>query len=156
MWNGIFLQQSHNSAHIPTTEINENLYLLSQSSTVWKVSKYGVFSGPHFPTFGQNTERYSISLRIQSEYGKKRTRKNSVFGHFSRSVRNIHKWITVLNDFHFLLIYFQCSSCCRKKIRCKNKWHWECSSNTFVGDTTRFHISSYFIQYPEVAYQRCS
>ena len=119
MWNSIFLQQSHNFAHILSAETNENLYLLSQSSTVWKVSKYGVFSGPHFPAFGQNTERYSISLRIQSEYGKKRTRKNSVFGHFSRSVRNIHKWITVLNDFHFLLIYFQCSSCCRKKIRCK-------------------------------------
>ena len=33
-----------------------------------------------------NTERYSVSLRIQSEYGKIRTRKNSVFGHFSRSV----------------------------------------------------------------------
>ena len=31
------------------------------------------------------TERYEISLRIQSECGKIRTRKNSVFGHFSRS-----------------------------------------------------------------------
>ena len=29
--------------------------------------------------------RYSISLRIQSEYRKIRTRNNSVFGHFSRS-----------------------------------------------------------------------
>ena len=31
-------------------------------------------SGPHFPTFGLNTERYAISLRIQSECGKIRTR----------------------------------------------------------------------------------
>ena len=35
--------------------------------------------------FGLNTERYWVSLRIQSECGKIRTRKNSVFGHFSRS-----------------------------------------------------------------------
>ena len=33
------------------------------------------FSGLHFPTFEVNMERYSISLRIQSEYGKIRTRK---------------------------------------------------------------------------------
>ena len=34
--------------------------------------KYGVFSGPHFPAFGLNTER--VSLRIQSECGKIRTK----------------------------------------------------------------------------------
>ena len=45
-----------------------------------------VKSGPHFPAFGLNTERYSVSLRIQSECWKIRTRKNSVFGHFSCSV----------------------------------------------------------------------
>ena len=47
--------------------------------TAWKVSKYWVFSGPYFLAYG-------VSLRIQSECGKIRTRKNSVFGHFSRSV----------------------------------------------------------------------
>ena len=31
-------------------------------------------SGPYFPAFGLNTERCSVSLRIQSEYGKMRTR----------------------------------------------------------------------------------
>ena len=40
------------------------------SNTAWKVSKYGVFSGPYFP-----------------ECGKICTRKNSVFGHFSCSVK---------------------------------------------------------------------
>ena len=40
---------------------------------------------PYFPVFGLNTEICSINLRIQSEYSKIRTRKNSVFGHFSRS-----------------------------------------------------------------------
>ena len=51
-----------------------------------KVSKYGVFSGLYFPVFGLNTERYSISLHIQSQCAKIRTRKNSVFGHFWRNV----------------------------------------------------------------------
>ena len=32
------------------------------------------YSGLHFPTFGLNMERYSLSLRIQSEYRKMRTR----------------------------------------------------------------------------------
>ena len=53
--------------------------------TAWKVSKYGAFSGPYFPAFGLNMERYEVSLRIQSECEKIRTRKNSVFRHFSRS-----------------------------------------------------------------------
>ena len=33
------------------------------------------FSGPYFPAFGLNTERYEVSLRIQPECGKIRTRK---------------------------------------------------------------------------------
>ena len=32
------------------------------------------YAGPHFPAFGLNTERYSVSLRIQSECGKMRPR----------------------------------------------------------------------------------
>ena len=27
---------------------------------VWKVSKYGVFSGPHFPVFGLNTRKHGV------------------------------------------------------------------------------------------------
>ena len=48
------------------------------------MSKYGVFSGPYFPSFGLDTEIYGVNLRIQSKYKKIRTRKNSVLGHFSR------------------------------------------------------------------------
>ena len=44
------------------------------------------FSGPYFPAFGLNTDRYFVSLRIQSECEKIRTRKNSVFEHLSRSL----------------------------------------------------------------------
>ena len=54
--------------------------------TAWKVAKYGVYPGPYFPAFGLNTEKYFVSFRIQSECGKIRTRKNSVFGQLSRSV----------------------------------------------------------------------
>ena len=32
------------------------------------------YSCPRFPTFGLNTERYGVSLRIQSECGKMQTR----------------------------------------------------------------------------------
>ena len=56
------------------------------------------FSSPYFPTFGLNTERYSISLRIQSECRKIRIRKNSVSGQFSRSVR---EWFDHSQIFNF-------------------------------------------------------
>ena len=50
------------------------------------MSKYGVLSSPYFPLFGLNMEIYGVNVRIQSEYRKIRTRNNSAFGHFSRSV----------------------------------------------------------------------
>ena len=46
---------------------------------VWKMYKYGVFSGPYFPAFRLNTKIYYIHY----EYRKIRIRKNSIFGHFS-------------------------------------------------------------------------
>ena len=57
----------------------------SAPTTAWKVSKYGVFSGSYFPVLGLNTEIYGANLRIQPEYGKIRTRKNTVFEYFSGS-----------------------------------------------------------------------
>ena len=35
-------------------------YNIRVVNTAWKVSKYGVISGPYFPTFGLNTERYFV------------------------------------------------------------------------------------------------
>ena len=58
---------------------------LKRIFTVWKVSKYRVFSGLYFPVFGLNADIYGVNLRIQSEYRKIRTRKNSVCGRFLRS-----------------------------------------------------------------------
>ena len=64
---------------------HNNIFFAHNSFTVWKVSKYWVFSGPYFPVFGLNTEIQGVNLRIHSEYRKMRTRQNSVFGYFSRS-----------------------------------------------------------------------
>ena len=33
---------------------------------VWKVSKYGVFSGPYFHAFWVNTERYVVVLSLNA------------------------------------------------------------------------------------------
>ena len=53
---------------------------------------------------------YSVSFRIQSEYGKKRTRKNSVFGYISRSqlllfIEEI--WLTSLSIWLWFKFLFQ-------------------------------------------------
>ena len=53
-----------------------NLLLIGK----WKMShlvknaRIRSYYGPHFPAFGLNMERYSVSLRIQSECGKIQTR----------------------------------------------------------------------------------
>ena len=60
-------------------------FFIRNSRTAWKVSKYGVMSGPYFPVIGLNTEIYEVNLRISSEYRKIRTGSNSVFRHFSRN-----------------------------------------------------------------------
>ena len=33
-----------------------------QSNTAWKVSKYGVVSGPYFPVFGLDTGKYGPEI----------------------------------------------------------------------------------------------
>ena len=63
-----------------STEILTFLVLMKR--TAWKLSKYGVISGPYFPVFRRNTEIYGANLPIQSGYSKIRVRNNSVFGHF--------------------------------------------------------------------------
>ena len=65
--------------------LTTEMFPVSRNIHCVKMSKYGVFSGPYFPAFGLNTERYFVSLRIQSKCGKIRTRKNSVLGYFSYS-----------------------------------------------------------------------
>ena len=78
--------------------------------TAWNVSKYEVFSGPYFPVFGLNTEICGVNLRIQFEYRKIRTRKNSVFGHVSRSVNEL-KWVR-----HVIVINYNLQKGCEIEI----------------------------------------
>ena len=48
--------------------------ILQRNSPRIKSVRIRNYSGRHFPTFGLNTERYSVSLRIQSECVKMQTR----------------------------------------------------------------------------------
>ena len=97
----------------------------------WKVSKYGVNSGPHFPVFGLNTEIYgvisspyfpvfglnteiySVNLRIQSEYRKIRTRNNSVIGNFLRLVYKNGLTHKILQHKYLQNIFLFRSSICK-------------------------------------------
>ena len=58
---------------------NLSLDLFLNCSYFWKnhcvkSARIRSYSGLHFPAYGLNTERYGISLRIQSKCGKIRTR----------------------------------------------------------------------------------
>ena len=55
-------------------------------STAWKVFKYGVSSGPYFPAFGLNTERYfvfSYSVRMRENTDQKKLRIWTTFTQWS-------------------------------------------------------------------------
>ena len=55
------------------------------------------FPGLYFPAFGQNTERYFVSLRLQSECGKIRTKKLQIRTLFVQCINQIneapHFWL---------------------------------------------------------------
>ena len=61
--------------------INMSLQFISQKikaalrlGTLREVSKYRVFSGPYFPAFGLNTERYRVSVRMRENTDQKKLR----------------------------------------------------------------------------------
>ena len=66
-------------------------YSEDRSDCVKSIQKRG-FCGSYFPAFGMNAEIYGVKLRIHSECRKIRTRKNSVYGHYSRC-----EWPTILS-----------------------------------------------------------
>ena len=122
------------------------------------MSKYGVFSGPYFPVFGLYTERF--------ECGKIRTRKNSVFGHFSRSVTvHFHLYLNLNleeNYWRFFVMIFavylakisllkvnnrktrkRCEICSKLTIKAPKRRNWRRSSVFVVNIWTYFtHFSS--------------
>ena len=97
--------------------------------TVWKVSKYGVSSVPYFPVSRLNKEIYGVNLRIQSEYGKIRTRKNSMFWWFSRSDYS-EFWIDVVRlEFGKVLQNRLSETCLTKNMSIKPICKWPCMIN---------------------------
>ena len=57
-----FRKRHHTAPHLNKFEIR-TFGKISNLPFTWKVSKYGVFSGPYFPVFRLNTEIYSTNLR---------------------------------------------------------------------------------------------
>ena len=51
------------------------LYISIIKSALCEKCRFRSFSGPYFPAFGLNTEKHSLSRRVQYEYGNIRTRK---------------------------------------------------------------------------------
>ena len=60
------------------------------------------YSGPYFTVFGLNTERYGVFFRIQSEYGKIRTRITPNTDTF-HAVYILTKHVTFEETFHNFL-----------------------------------------------------
>ena len=67
--------------------------LQAQLATL-KCNRIRSFSGQYFPTCGLNTERYGVSLRVQSECGKYRPEKLLIRTLFAQ-------WLAELKDPHY-------------------------------------------------------
>ena len=74
--------------NISSSEENEDEDIMNSSQNIIgspcsaaSIDNARGFSCPYFPVFGLNT----VNLHIQSEYRKIKTRKSSMFGHFSCS-----------------------------------------------------------------------
>ena len=66
------------------------------------------YSGPYFPAFALNTERYFVSLRIQSEYGKTLARitPNTDTFHAVKSLRISNKFEKFLSLRNFTQLHW--------------------------------------------------
>ena len=73
-------------------------------STAWSVRNWS-FSGPHFPAFELNTEKYGVSL-ILSECVENKDQKNSEYRHFSRS-EGARRWRYKLDHLTYVQIVDQ-------------------------------------------------
>ena len=62
---------NHSSNFAPSS----NFFWFSSHFYYVKIIRIWSFSGPYFPVFGLNTERYAVSVRIQFECRKIRNRK---------------------------------------------------------------------------------
>ena len=60
--------------------------MLTAISTGWKVSKYGVISGPYFPVFGLNKERYGVTQYLDNFHAVFGARSKPYFGQIQLKV----------------------------------------------------------------------
>ena len=77
------------------------------------------YSGPHFPAFGLNTGRYSVYFRIQSQWGKIRTRitpnTETFYAVFKARERGCKIWgprtifALLLQSAHAIATFFSCT-----------------------------------------------
>ena len=70
----------------------------NSASTTWKVSKYGVFSGPYFPVFGLKTSYLSIFSLNAGKYGPEKLR---VWTHFIQCSKH---WILLTSAEQILIL----------------------------------------------------
>ena len=107
-----------------------------KSGRIWS------FSSPHFSAFEVNTKRYGVSLRIQSESGKTRTRKtpNTDTFHAVKLLR-FNPFRTTVN---FYFNYFQYS-----KAKFWNQWKLRTQFKTF-SEFKLWHHNN------EAIFRRCS
>ena len=80
------------------------------------------YSGPHFPAFGLNSERYGVCLRIQFKCGKIRTRKTPNTDTFFRSAALFRFFRGIVLPNIFLKQYL-----------------YECFSNLYKCNASDFH-----------------
>ena len=67
-------------------------FITTKPCTEWKVSRYGVFSGPHFPVIGLNTEIYS-SVQIRKNTEQKKTLYLDTFHAVMVNQTDIFDWL---------------------------------------------------------------
>ena len=60
--------------HVVESDSHDTKQVLVSQQPLRENCPYSEFFGPYFPAFGLNTEIYSVSVHIQSEWGKIRTR----------------------------------------------------------------------------------
>ena len=76
----VLRKELENNANLTSSDLNVITY-----HTMWKVSKYRVFSGSHFPVFSQNT----------GKYGSEKTPYLDTFHAVSMSLVKVHFYIAI-------------------------------------------------------------
>ena len=101
---GLSIVQLHHSrtvVYVCTLNSVNLVYLVYYGLKVQALHKkclIRVFSWLYFPAFELNTERYGISLRIQSKCGKIRTKKTPNMDTFHAAVSTLHSFIKLIRS----------------------------------------------------------